>query len=82
MKFLTCGVCGESTGDFSQKSFFFLLPLLAAILNFYVKLKNPFISEMERGRAISMKFLTRSLSTESTGDFSQKSFSRHFWWPF
>ena len=34
-----------------------LPPLLAAILNFFIKCKNVFILEMERARAISMKFL-------------------------
>ena len=57
-------------------------PLLTAILNFCIKCKNVFISETERDRAISTKFLTRRVSAESTGDFSQKSFSRHFWQPF
>ena len=41
---------------------------LAAILNFCIKCKNMFISETGR----DAKF---------TGDFSQKSLSRHFWRP-
>ena len=58
MKFLTHRVFAEFTGDFSQKNIF--PPLLAAILNFCVKCKNTFISELERDREISTKFLTRS----------------------
>ena len=64
---------------FSQKNVF--LPLLAAILNFCVKHKNVFISETKRDRAISTNFLTHRVSAESTGDFSQKLFSCHFWRP-
>ena len=77
MKFFTCRVYVESTGDVMQNNVF--PPLLAAILNFYVERKNTFISETERDRAISTKLLTHRVSTESTGDFPQKSFSRHFW---
>ena len=40
--------------------------------------KNVIISETEQDRAISTKFLTHRVSAESTGHFSQKSFSRHF----
>ena len=54
------------------------LPLLAAILNFCVKRKNLLISETERDRAISTKFLTHRVSAESTGDFSQKLFPATF----
>ena len=60
MKFLTCRVSSES---FCKKTVF--LPLLVAILNF----KSAFISETERDKAISMKFLTRRLP-ESFNDFS------------
>ena len=69
-----------------------LPPLLAAILNFFIKCKNVFILEMERARAIltkslihlfwrcfSTKFLT--LRVYSIGVFFQKSFSHHFWRP-
>ena len=76
MKFLTHRVCDKSTGDFYQKKIF--RPLLAAILNFCVKHKSPIISEMERDRAISTKFLTHRVSAESTADFSQKLFSCTF----
>ena len=72
------GVCGVYWRLFAK---IVLLPLLAAVLNFCVKRQNVFISEMERDRAISAKFLTRMVSAESTGDFSQKSFSCHFWRP-
>ena len=51
-------------------------------LYFCVKHKNLFISEMERDRAISRKFLTCMILAESTGDSSsQKLFSCHFWRP-
>ena len=39
-----------------------LPPLLAAILNFFIKYKNVFILEMERARAISTNFLIHSAS--------------------
>ena len=39
-----------------------LPPLLAAILNFFIKCKNVFILEMERARAISTNFLIHSAS--------------------
>ena len=39
-----------------------LPPLLAAILNFFIKCKNVFNLEMERARAISTKFLIHSAS--------------------
>ena len=39
-----------------------LLPLLATILNFFIKCKNVFILEMERAIAISTKFLIDSAS--------------------
>ena len=41
-------------------------------------LRTPFISEMVRDRAILTKSLTRRLSAESTGNFSQKLFSPNF----
>ena len=47
-------------------------PLLAAILNFYVKRKSAFILETVRHRAISMKFWTHKVSAQSAGDFMQK----------
>ena len=59
----------------------FFPQLLAAILNFCIKCKNVFISEIERDRAILTKFLIGRVSAESTGEFPQKSFSRHFWRP-
>ena len=43
-----------------------------------VKRKNLFMSKTELDRAISTKFLTRRISTESIGDISQNSFSRNF----
>ena len=49
------GVCGVYWQLFAKIVF---PPLLAAILNFCVKRKNVFISETERDRAISKKFLT------------------------
>ena len=49
-------------------------PLLAAILNFYVKRKNPLISETERDRVILTKFLTCRVAAGSTGNFSQNIF--------
>ena len=79
MKYLTHRVAAESTGDFSAKIVF--PSLLAAILNLCVKCKNVFISETGRDRAILMKFLTHRVTAESTGDFLQKWFSHHFWWP-
>ena len=39
-----------------------LPPLLAAILNFFIKCKNVFILEMERARVISTKFLIHRAS--------------------
>ena len=72
-------VSAESTGNFSQKIVF--PPLLAAVLNFCVKRKSPLISEIERDRANSTKFLTHRVAAESTANFSQKSFSCHFWQP-
>ena len=78
-KFLTRRLSAESTGNFLQNNI--LPPLLVAILNFCVKCKNVFISETERDRAISTKFLTSRLFGHSTDDFPPKSFSRHFWWP-
>ena len=30
---------------------------------------------------VHLEFLTRVVSAEYTGNFSQKLFSRHFWWP-
>ena len=85
VKFLFRGVSAQSTGVFFP-------PLLAAILNFCVKRTNLFICHLEflrkthkpvylGNRVISTNFLTHRLSAESTGDFSQKLFSRHFWWP-
>ena len=53
-------------------------PFLSAILNFCVKRKNVFISEMERDRAISTKVLKHRESAESTGDFSALSIKFHF----
>ena len=50
-------------------------------LKFLRKTQKVSISEMEQDRATPTKFLTHRVSTESTGDFSQKLFSRHFWWP-
>ena len=38
-----------------------------AIMNFCVKRKNPLISETERDKAISTKFLTHRVVAESTG---------------
>ena len=52
-KFLIYRVSAESTGVFLQKVF--SPPLLAAVFNFCIKHKNPFILEMERDRAISTK---------------------------
>ena len=78
-KFLTPRVSAESPSDFSPKIVF--PPFLAAILNFSIKCKNAFISEMERHRVILMKFLTPRVSAESPGNFSPKAFSRHFWRP-
>ena len=42
------------------------LPPLTAILNFCVKCENAFVSETEQARVISMKFLVRGISAEST----------------
>ena len=80
-KFLTSRVSAESTGDHSPKNRF--PATLVAILNFCLKCKNVFISETERHRAISTKFLTHRVSAGSTGIVSQKkkTFSRHFWRP-
>ena len=50
-------------------------------LEFCVKHKNAFISETMLDRAISLKLLIARVSPELTGDFFQKSFSRHFWQP-
>ena len=69
-KFLTPRVSAVSSGDFLPKIVF--PPLLAAILNFCVNHKNAFISEMERDRAISAKFLTHRVSAVSIGDYSEK----------
>ena len=38
-----------------------------------------FISDTERAKAISMKFLIPRVCAESTGELSPKSFTRHFW---
>ena len=70
MKFLNHRESAEFTGVFSPKIVF--PSLLATILNFCVKSKNLFISEMEQDRAISMKFLTCRLSAEYTGICSPK----------
>ena len=40
--------------------------------------KNAFISETERDRVISTKFLTHRVFAESTGDFSQNHFPATF----
>ena len=45
------------------------------IFNFCIKCKNAFISETVRDRAVSKKFLTHRVSANSTGNFSQKSFT-------
>ena len=68
MKFLTCRVSVECTGEFLQNNVF--PPLLAAILNFCVKRKNTCISEVEQYRAIAMTFLTHRVPAESIKDFS------------
>ena len=47
-----------------------LISLLAAILNFYVKRINAFISEAEQHRAIAIKFLTDRVPAESINNFS------------
>ena len=52
--------------------------ILAAILNFSIKHKSAFISEMVWDRAISTKFCTHRVSAECTGNILQKSLSRHF----
>ena len=39
------------------------------------------VSEIAQDTVILMKFLTRRVYAESTGKFSQKSFSAHFWGP-
>ena len=78
-KFLTHRVFAESINEFSPKKVF--PPLLAAILNFCVNRKRVFILETEQDRSILTKFLAHRLSAESIIDFSQKSFSRHFWRP-
>ena len=54
------------------------LPFLTAILNICVKCKNAFILEMVRDTAISMKFLTHRVYTESPAIICQKSFYNHF----
>ena len=56
------GVCGVYWQLFTKIVF---PPLLAAILNFCVKRKNPLISETEQDRAISTKFLIHRVSAES-----------------
>ena len=78
-RFLTHRLAGDSTGEIFSKKIF--SPLMVAILHFCIKHKNAFISETERDRLISAKFLTHRVSLDSTSDFLQKSFSRHFWWP-
>ena len=77
-KYLACRVYEVYWRLFAKIAF---PPLLAAILNFCVKRKSAFISETVRDRAISTKVWTRRVSAECTGDFSQKSLSRHFWRP-
>ena len=49
----------------------------------FVKYKNMLILKTVRDRTISTKFLTPRLYTEYSFSqtVSQKSFSRHFWWP-
>ena len=55
-------------------------PLLAAILNFWVKRNNVFILEMEQDRAILTKFLyLESVLTNFLK--KKKTFSHHFWQP-
>ena len=51
---------------------------MAATLNFCVKRKSAFISETVRDIAISMKFLTRRVSAESTDDFPKNRFPAIF----
>ena len=70
------GICSLLAGF--RKSVF--PPLLAAILNFYVKCKNVFILKTERARVISTK-LTCEVYAESTSRFLPKFFSRHYWRP-
>ena len=76
LKFLIRRVSAESTGSFSQKSL--SRHFFGGHLEFLSKHKNAFISETMRDRAISTKFLIHRVSAESTGDFSNKLFSRHF----
>ena len=57
--------------------------ILGGHLEFLRKTKKAFISETERDRGISMKFLTHRVSAECTGDFSKKNrfpaaFGDHF----
>ena len=54
----------------------FVPPFLAAILNFCVKHKNAFISEMVQDREILTKLFSHRVFTESIGTFSHKSFFR------
>ena len=55
---------------------FLLLPLLAAILNFFIKCKSAFILEIERARVISTKFLIHN--ADSIGDFCKNCFPTIF----
>ena len=72
------GICTVYCRLFSKIIF---PPLLAAILNFCVKCKNVFISEMQRDRAISTKFLTHGICRVYWHYFAKNTFSRHFWRP-
>ena len=54
-------------------------PFLAAILDFYMKCKNPFISGTVQDRGIVMKFLSPGYVESHLVLFSKNSFSRHFW---
>ena len=55
-----------------------LPPLLAAILNFFIKCKNVFILEMERARAILTKSLIHSASCTLLKSFCQNPFPTTF----
>ena len=78
-KFWNRKLSAECTGDIFSKITF--SPFCGGHLEFLCKTQNTFIWEIIRDRVISTKYMTYMLSVKSTGDFSQKSLSRHFWQP-
>ena len=48
----------------------------------HLEILHKMLKSIYLNRAISVKILTSKVSIVSAGNFCQKSFCRHFWWPF